>query len=461
MATPKKVLFVCHSYWDREAVRIFLDCVFGKGGAGRRREFLSKKWRIRFTSATSNLEEEPLEPGVRIWPRVRAEIAKTSCFIACLSDNFVLDSFYCIPELTLYEERRYKRKGLPLIPLLVCPLGVSHEKSPVTAGQTCRALNSKDDIEKVFSRLRSKGVLVKSSTEPDRVADLVTKADAHYLNVEMGAKGASVNLAFRHFASPTSGGPVTFIVERSEYEQVSIRLAEQARSQLLWTLFKSPLLVADAYTQPGHLMPYDEDFRSFKKRAKLRLVIFLDARMARAYDNLNLSYHNRRLKRLVKVGRPFVPLTRAQLEGRKRAFEESSQERGRLYFTTLEKLPDCLPGNLVTTFNEESYLEFVFANFGEQGKDHILMEAGFNSEFALKNRLSRSAKYDTLCRHVTFYKTPSRLCSDAIEREVPTYRALYGHLEMLKLIGEALFAKNPPNSKVFVGPNQIAKLYEP
>src|SRR2546430_1827018 len=107
MAAPRKVLFVCHSYWDREAVSIFLDCVFGKPGPRKRREFLSKRWRIRFTSATSNLDEEPLEPGVKIWPRVRAEIARTACFVACLSDNFILQSFFCVPELALYEERRW------------------------------------------------------------------------------------------------------------------------------------------------------------------------------------------------------------------------------------------------------------------------------------------------------------------------------------------------------------------
>lgn len=461
MTAPKKILFVCHSYWDREAVDIFLDSVFGMKRAGKRREHLSKSWRIRYTSATSNLEEEPLEPGTNIWPRVRREIARTGFFIACLSESFFLNSFFCAPELTLYEERRVKRKGLPLLPLLVSPLAVSQEKSPLMKGLNYRALDLKDDLKKVFSYLRSKGVLAKSPNESERIEELLKDANSYYSKMEARAKGDFVDLAFRHFRGATPGGPVTYIVDRSEYEQVSITLAEQAKSKLLWTLFKSPLLVADAYLQKTSLMPYDESFRDFEKRKKLRLVIFLDPSMAKAYDKVDVSYHNRRLKRLAdKAGTPFRSLTRVQLKTRKSAFEESSQKNGRLYFTTLNKLPQCLLSKPTPTFGKDSYLEFVYADCGEHGRDCILMEAGFNSEFALKNRLPRNRKHDTLCRHLTFYKMPTPWCSEAIA-EAKTYSALYGHLQGLTLIGEALFAKTSPNPTVFCKPNQIKELYDP
>jgi len=206
-------------------------------------------------------------------------------------------------------------------------------------------------------------------------------------------------------------------------------------------------------------MPYDEHFRDFDPVNKVRLVIFEDIAMAKAYAECDVSYHEERFKSL---GAADINVTPDLLNERKHKFEDSARGNdGRLFFTTLNHLPLIFPPSArLEPFTAESCLEFAYADDEEVPGHRLILESGFTSEFS--RRQATGAKHDKTAlqfRHVTFYVEPGTDCAICINA-MKLYKDLYGHLNDLRVIATTLFSTLKPDWKIFVTSDNISKLSE-
>ncbi len=466
----KNVIFVSHASRDRKIVSTFVECFLS-------RTMLDHK-EVQYTSSEKPDSPGLLDPGASVWVQLRDNLERTCCFIACLSKDY-FRSNWCIAELAVYHElmRNSKAKGRAPILLVVDPDCPDVTKNPFVQGRLLSQLWDYESTAKVTAALKKRNILKATAKVPHKdsletlikmlgssYSDFFVSTDPPHLKFDLLVKRLMVErkqsetglteLAQQHFAHPPKG-PLTSIVERSDYEQISVNMANRARWKLLWTLFKSPLLVADAYKYEDRLMPYDRRFERFQPMRKIRLVIFDDTKAAKAYAELDIQYHKRRLS---DKGIKVPGLIKDLLQERREAFERSSTSRGGfLYFTKCESDWLAFPGARKPGFKNSDSLEFAYSDFDHATETCLLMESGFNSEFSFRYADGKHEKASQQFRHVTFYSAPKKECSDAIKTLAP-YKELLGHLDNLQTIADALF-KAEPDPKVFVKSDKISALY--
>lgn len=241
-----KVLFVSHSSRDREIVNAFTE------------SFLYEDDREDGTALVNTSADDPsstarLIPGESVWRQLRENLGSTGCFIACLSDNY-FESNWCIAELAVFHEKLLKKKkNLLFIPLLIDPDSKTWKESPFTQSSKVLQLSKADDLEELTANLKLAGLLKSTAAVPRGTtctAFSSTQLNEFLNSREESEKGYFIDLAQGHFAhAGASHGPVSCLVKRTEYGQICVNMAERAKSKLLWTLFKSPLLVAPAYDE--------------------------------------------------------------------------------------------------------------------------------------------------------------------------------------------------------------------
>lgn len=450
----KNMVFISHSSRDGEVANVLHTRLLHE-------DDLCPGISVRFTSANQTDSPALLDPATAIWKQLRKDMEETKCFIACLSEDF-FKSAWCIAELTIFQElSRNKKPKDPdrhLVLLIVdSSASSSNYESFLVQDLLIYSLWRKTHVNRLACKLKEWRVRAQALTIP-KLEQLRSEARKKLRSRAQAKKGNIAEIAEQHLSFPAStNGPITCLVRRDEYEQISVNMARRAENELLWTLFKSPLLVADAYRQRDLLMPYDKLFQNFDPIHKIRLVIFEDDTMARAYARCLVAYHK---KRLDDIGATDIVVTRELLAQRKRKFEKSAKGHdGELYFTTLDRLLTIFPVSARLTFNKNSYLEFAYADSEAVSGQRLILESGFTSEFSRRHAMGRRHDKTVLqFRHVTFYVEPGKDCSESIQ-SMKAYKSFYGHIDALRVIATTLFSTLDPDPKVFVKSDKIQDLY--
>lgn len=435
-----KTIFFSHASADREVVQVFEDYLFGKN------KLDNLGYKLVFTS--SNDFEKLLAGGVDIWKKITEALHSTVYFCAFLSESY-LESPWSIAELTLFTEICKGRENLPEPVLMVIDNSPDDyfDRNPLTTGLRLGTTN-RYDISRIVSGFNIEHIPVKHPINYDGFAKDVNNAKSE---CEKRKKGTFFELAKHHFSRPdTSNCPLSFLVERDEYVQTAINMGKASKKNLLWTVFQSPLLVEEAYSHRGCLMPYDLEFEKFSIPNKIRLVIFRDPKEAQAYKNVDHKSHNTEL-----VSQGAKSISKKRMEQRKQAFENSVKRGGaKLLFTNAELLNNLISGQ-ITPFNDHSFLEFAYGDCGLSGTN-LLMETGFSSPFARKHAPGQAHNDTTFYNHITFYIEPVTEVTKRIN-EIPAYRDYYGHLSASWKIAKEAF-QTPPKRTIFFESNQISKL---
>ena len=447
------VIFVSYSSLDREIVNALVQ------------EFLpddkiSEGIRTLNLSADDPSSRMRISVGKNLWKHIRENLGETVCFIAFLSDNY-FKSNWCISELSVFHEINTNENKIRFIPLVIDLGSETWKDNPFTGKSKVLHASEAKQLQEFVAELGASNLFKCGADFPseDACENFIKEKLHSLLNVrEEREQGYSADLIQLHFSHEgTSNGPITQLVKRREYEQISVKMGKHARKKLLWTLFKSPLLVADAYRNPKRLTSYDCDFGEFKANRKRRVVIFEDATMAEAYFKRDLEYHLKCLKDI--AGLPAEELTTELLESRATAFEgESRKNGGELLFTTIQRLPSCITGRKVQ-FCKNSFLEFAFSDFYAGSRSiEWLLETGFNSEFSARHKMTNQ-KNGHEFRHITFCALLESSCERAI-RGCKLYKKLYGHLEDLREIAESVFERKKADCRIFVDKDHLHKLFE-
>lgn len=440
------MLFISHSSQDHRLVSAFRNVVLPDAILD------STKYPVRFTSADAADTKARLWTGDNIWKTLREDLDKTKIFVACVSKDY-LNSPWCLAELAIFYDLRQNDPSRRLVPLIVDERCNEWRSLPFL--QEPKIINawSERSIKELVAEWRTLAVV-----KADPFA--ATNALNYYLtNIrslmhekEYAAGGFLAELAQQYYTSgATDNGPWAALVSRNKYEQIAVRMAQDASQKLLWTLFKSPLLVADSYSKPDYLMEYDSLFSEFLPVRKVRLVIFEGPTDAKAYHNLDLPFHSGKLGASLHA-----PIDPAKLRARKDAFEQSALKYGHLYFTTLDKLNELMRLHLHPQLLPTSYLEFAYAQFTGTSRVAMFMDSSFNSEWRNTYGGHKSVMHSEL-GHVTFY-SPNVTNTVLTKMRDDPYGPIFGHLKQLSAIAEELFAGRP-KPELFVTSPLIGSLY--
>lgn len=434
----KKAIFLSHASNDKGVVQAYVDHLFDETALG------AQGYRLFFTS-TANLEGL-LPGGAQTWRDISDALKYTTYFVAFLSEAY-FDSEWCIAELAIFQATK-----IDLPPQLVSideDCEGRRKDCPLTQDRNVLK-TSIDELQRVVAGIRNAGIPLKASID---FAALRKQIDTAIQERDERKKGIFYAVAREHFSRPRAkDNPISFFVERDEYEQTSINMARSAENVLLWTLFGSPLLVADSYSRPDYLMPYDVDYeKKCSARKKVRVVIFRDKKEIEAYLSCDEEWHN---SELLKHKIPLT-ITHPQLLDRKLSFEKSATAGGELYFTDPDKLLRCV-AKPPTSFTPDTPLEFAYADYRADGSPRLLMETGFSSPFSMKWGSGTGNPQAPSFGHVTFYKPLKELPAERI-KAVDPYTRLYGHLGHLWEIAEKALLMNP-DPTIFRPATEIHKL---
>ena len=381
-------------------------------------------------------------PDKLIWDQIRDNLQDSDYFIACLSDDY-FQREWCIAELTVFREllrESTRKRDLILLELDAnCP---RIKSSPFTGGYATQSLSSPGTITALISNLRELGII---NNPPDAAAVAVSFKEALH-NRSRRDVGYLAELPLQYFARTRHKGPLTALVSRDQYQEISINLGKQATRAVVWSVFGSPLLMAQAY-RPGrnYLMNYDQEFERFDSQSKTRLVIFHNSTMAKAYATCDLAYHQQALG--IRL------LSQSKLQGRRDAFETSVTRRnGDLLFTTIPRLSKALKQPLT----KRSYLEFAYYE-GNELPGNLIVDSGFSSSF--RTRLDQEQQRPTEVRHINFF--PNELCEHCYPAMLAwPYKSLLGHYTTLRGLADGVECSARDESSPYVKSGSISELFE-
>lgn len=430
-----KVIFLSHASGDRDIVKAFVDHVFTDN--------VVAKTPFRVVYSSSDNIDHRVGVGSNIWKTIDDDIHATVYFCAFLSESY-FQSQWCIAELALFSELIKFRGNLPAPALLKIDDRSDGliKSNPLTQALNVFSMVSESDLWKFIEELKVEGVPYDAGIDENSFFVCLNKAKNV---ISYRKKGVFFDLARRCFTKlNVSVNPISFLVQREEYEATAINMGRAAKKKLLWTVYQSPLLVEDAYLDGDFLTNYDKSFSEFSLPKKVRLVIFRDRQEAQAYDLLMEEWHDKQFGANKK--------SKKLLALRKKNFEESAKKnRGELLFTTADKFVRCV--NFKRRCDNTSFLEFAYGDYGEEGSKPLLMETGFSSPFARKNPRA-AGKHG----HITFYMDLGQGVMDTINK-VNSYKKFYGHLHDLWELGGAVFMENR-NKDVFFESGNISMLYK-
>jgi len=467
-----KVVFLSHSSRDKHLVETFRDSFLPK------KIFKEPRWTTLFTSDTDPQSHGVLQPGSLIWREIRERIYDTAYFIACVSEDY-FKSPWCFAELALYLERVEKDKSLGFAILVLDPDFCGWTSNPLTQDRLVTFVTDSKALACLKGALSEKV----GKNYDVNAKDFVRKIRPLLLTRKKQDKAHLLELAQAHYHHPrTSNGPIGGLVSRSEYVELATQMANATRWKLLWTLYKSPLMVADAYLphrDKKYLMDYDRSWAGIDRIQKIRLVIFDDKGEVDRYIRCdrNALKHLKDAYATTEKHNWVIKLKVRDLKKRREDFNVNAKKNGgTLYFTAKKLLAHYCPQSDTTEAIElkpgelapNSFLEFAYGDCGIDAGDCLIMESGFNSEFAkatsnTANKASRvpcdsaaSHKAAQHFGHVVFYKDPGADCLDSI-RKNSAYRRAFGHLNNLRIIAAAVFA-DPADPRVFFQYDKLPEL---
>jgi hypothetical protein len=377
-------IFISHAHKDK----LFIDFV---------NEFLLPKALSDFTSDEISFtsDKDRLRGKISGQDNLKLldEVAESELFICCISKHYNSSPF-CILEHGIAYHKFYKdSSSIKLFPIL--GHNFKHNESLITVSTVQHALlERKESLIDLFDTLSNIFPSQFKINKTDYIAGLNTWYSnyntlnrAH--NKPKGKKDELLEKVVNSFPENSDVDfPVTIFCNRSEYENLSIELANKANQLLIWTLYKSPLLVKDAYNI-DFLTKYDKVFRDSKAHTRYRLVIFEDFKMAEEYfkcDKNTLKTVNTALGTCYKL---------SEIKKRKISFEQSNV--GILYFTTKEKIQNWYKKEISNGKDIPDYFDYEFGFLANSISSNSYL--GFTSGFH-----SNTGNFSkTLKKHMIFY----------------------------------------------------------
>jgi hypothetical protein len=369
---PKKI-FVSHSHKDELFiffVKEFLEPVLEK----------SFKNKIVFTHGAGSLK--PGEVDLTLLDQVRESLF----LICCISENYLTSSFCILEYCTAYNKALFYPSNILIAPILLDDHDYT-KTLPTSRNVIHATLTKKDSLIALYEQLKE---VFDEKLLPSKKT-YTAKLDEWYerylkLKRETPAKSDKRNLFVDVINSFSNGQsdidePITVFCNRKEYEELSIRSTTKADQLLVWTIYKSPLFVSEAYeihpkyTECQFLTEYDKIFRDCKNtRNRYRLVIFDDFEMANQYFQCNDDT-------LQVVNDGFIisnKVTIEQLKKRKAAFEDSNRDH--LYFTTKEKINEWYYQRCSQYIPDNFDYEFGFVGNRQCNSCHFGFTSGFHAK---------------------------------------------------------------------------------
>lgn len=398
---PTKPVFVSHASADRVIVNSFFKDVLT--------EYLGvPKDKILYTSQehnnTSTLDKNAIEEYVS---QLVTNLQKCDLFVVILTHNYI-DSQACQNELGaafVLNKKIYVFKD--------SRLDDNHEQYYLRnrLGSEFNKAGIRDFLDYIIkhnlsSSLTSAKNLNDVSLDKAALGNASSELEKSYKKYKKGSDPviektsktiiqAIIKRTIFHEANP-----IILFGNRKFYVNLSIEISRCAKEKLIWTIYKSPLLVEAAYRDTELLTEYDRQFSKFDVE-KTRLVIFQNREEARSYETCNVSYHRKNFP-AQKLKRK---LTKELLEKRKKAFEENIDKYdGVLYFTTVERITEKLKTvervkGLFENISKNASLdyEFGFIVNGQRKGENLGFTTGFNSK-----SYDTETDADTI-KHLAFY----------------------------------------------------------
>ena len=429
-----KTVFLSHASRDKGVVDVFTANLFDDA------KMKEQECQLFYSSHPSI--NYGLRSGDHTWPSILERIDETVCFVAFLSEAY-FESHFCLAELAKFEEKNGSCKKSHVIFVLIDDDAKDTVRDCLWTVNVQFHACDEDGLAKIWQELGNRNLPLRDDVD---ITNLWNGIDTAFKERDRYKMGDFFDLARKHFTMPTSNNPLSFFVERDEYVQTSINMGEAAKKKLLWTVFQSPLLVAEAYHCDEYLTDYDKKFAEFKASERVRLVIFTGSNEAQAYRDEVLQWHVERLPEN-NIPKGFSQET---LRKRKMNFERSATARNAtLWFTTMKLLQKCVRPQPQKEYDDCSPLEFAYGDYGHNRK--ILMETGFSSPFSRTHRGEAQAEIPYY-GHVTFYQEGME--TGAVDRiKSEPYKPFYGHLTELSQIAKRILSDEPDPSIFFKAGN--------
>lgn len=322
------------------------------------------------------------------------EVSESKLFICCIS-KFYNSSPFCILEHGVaYHKFIENKTSISIFPILAD--GFNYMNTLITINTLKHAdISDKTSLLDLYDTLSSKF----SSSIQISKTDYETELNNWYSNYnnlkrEFNKLNSNKEELFEKVVNSFVDNsdiefPVTLFCNRNEYEKLSMKSADKAEHLLIWTLYKSPLLVKEAYTNANFLTKYDESFRDSKAQERYRLIVFEDYQMAEEYFNCDAN--------TVKAVNTALgtSYTLTEIQNRKNAFEDSNNTL--LYFTTKDKIKNWYKTEINHGIDIPDYFDYEFGFLASSTA--INSYYGFTSGF----HSNTGGVKKSLKKHMIFY----------------------------------------------------------
>ena len=371
-------VFISHSHRDKIfvelATKVFKEVLFSK---------LDNK-EIRFTSSFDNTILTG-QDNIQLFHDLRT----TRIFIFFLSDNYRTSEFCLLENGGAFFRYLSRNSNIIFFPIL--DESITYKDAlPNAPNLQHAAIDKIETLESLFDLCLSRGLNLCAKSE---YLDALNKFKSTYRNLKKGARRATQrDLLFENIVRSFSvdsniDAPITLFANRHFYERFSITTSKLQSDEILWTLYKSPLLVQDAYGASDFLTEYDRAFRDCSTLNKKRLVIFEDFQMAKDYHQLDFK----RIK-----ARSSSRLTNGKIRDRKLRFEEANE--GCLFFTTKKNL-----NNWYKSQNQKKINRYFDYEFGFVTQDARSKTANFGFTSGFHSNTFHKDYRDKVYQHVILF----------------------------------------------------------
>jgi hypothetical protein len=378
-------IFISHAHKDK----LFIDFV---------NNFLIPKVLNNFpkdeVSFTSDEERERGKISGQDNLELFNEVSESELFICCISDFYNKSPFCILEHGVSYHKFIKDRNSISLFPILAD--GFNYKNTLITINTLQHAdISNKLTLLDLFDTLKNRFSALITITKNEYEKDLnVWYSNYNNLKRKYNKLISNKEELFEKVVNsfPVNSDiefPVTIFCNRKEYENLSIKSADKAEHLLLWTLYKSPLLVEGAYSSSTYLTKYDETFRDSKAGDRFRLVVFEDYNMAEEYFNCDS-------KTLASINSILgTSYSLLELQNRKSAFESSNSLS--LYFTTKDKIKHWYKTEISSGIDIPDYFDYEFGFLASSKA--INSYYGFTSGF----HSNTAAIKKSLKKHMIFY----------------------------------------------------------
>jgi len=203
------------------------------------------------------------------------DFTSTKLFICYISENY-LNSEFCMLEMGAALYRKKTDKDFNILCILD---DISNDNKSILLKMINTRIHSKLHIIKASELINPFTKLFNFKINKKEI-----KKDLWVFKKNNDLKNYSYlktqnNKFFQYIASYISRTssekiPITLFCNRDDYERWALNTLKEKKHSIVWTIYKSPLLLEDAFENHDLLTEYDKRFQNCEAAKKKRLIIF-------------------------------------------------------------------------------------------------------------------------------------------------------------------------------------------